>query len=89
MRRFDEVGLSREIGIGDEDGSARRTRTWVCNFVKSYWSWATSESSEAHEIKERGLLGFGVRIKAVRRTSLLVDSYSSSTWNSFDITIAR
>jgi hypothetical protein len=27
MRRFDEVGLSREVGIGEEDGSARRTRT--------------------------------------------------------------
>lgn len=46
MRRFDEFGLNREVGIGEVDGSARRTRTWVLNFVKSYWSWATGEFSE-------------------------------------------
>jgi hypothetical protein len=46
MRRFDEVGLNREVGIGEADGSARRTRNRVRSFVKSYWSWATGGFSE-------------------------------------------
>jgi len=51
MRRFDEVGLNREAGIGEVDGSARRIRTCVINFVKSYWSWATGKFNESQGMK--------------------------------------